>query len=172
MKIEVDANGNESPLITTENDGTSEPFVAWEGDVTEGLYYSLAFTMRDLLRFRFKDIAENKQRLTNVKLAMRDILVGVLIYNLMKLFFTGSFSGKDKDVDGDVRFAYRAVTKAANEFNPIDSIFGALSLEPAFYQTFVTLQNDGMKMMFGDTSLAEMMNSNISSLRDFDLSDV
>ena len=165
-KTEVDSNGNISRYETTDNDGTLEPIVMWEGDIIEGLFYSVAYTFRDLIRFKFKDAFSDKQRLTNLKLAMRDILVGIIIYNLFKMAFTNG-SGKQSDVDNDVLIPYKILTKAMNEFDPISSVLGGLNWDPAFHKTFVSIQKDGVSMLAGNQDLADILTSNISMLNDF-----
>lgn len=164
-KTEIDPNGNISRIETTEDDGTMEPIIAWEGDVIEGLFYSLAKTFLECSRFNFKDAFNDKQRMTNVKLALRDILVGINIYNLFKLMLTGG-SGKTSDVDNDLLIPYKILTKAMVEFDPINSIFGGLSWDPAFHKTLVSIQQDGLKMLTGDSDIADALKSNISLIQD------
>lgn len=168
-KIEEDPNGNISVIFTVDNDGSLEPAMQWEGDYLEGLYYSLVYTIRDLATFKFDDIWKNKYRLHNTKLAMMDILIGIILYNLIKMIFTNG-TGKEKDVDNDILIPYRVITKAFAEFNPITSI-GGMSWEPAFYKTFVNLKNDGIRTLTGDQELSDFINSNVSMLHDFDLNE-
>ena len=51
----------------------------WEGDYVEGLFYSVMYTLRDVFTFKWSDIVGNEQRLGNLKLALHDILVGIIL---------------------------------------------------------------------------------------------
>lgn len=61
----------------------------WKGDYVEGLVYSIGMTLHDLFRLDFNSIKNNKYRLGNIGLALHDILIGVLLYQIFKWLFSG-----------------------------------------------------------------------------------
>ena len=116
--------------FTTENpDGTLEPAVVWEGDYVEGLVYSIGYTLRDIFTGKWSDIVGNKQRLGNLKLALHDILIGLILYNILRLIFSGG-TGKQKDIAPIERTLLRAMQDTGPQ-----AIFG-LSITPSFISTY------------------------------------
>ena len=154
------ATGRIQVELTTENpDGTLEPQYTWQGEYVEGLVYSIGFTLRDIFTMNWTDIVNNKQRLGNLKLALHDILIGIIIYNILKMIFSGG-SGKMSDVQP----AERMLLRAMQDVSP-SAIFG-LSITPSFVSTFESIRNDIPDLLSGDLSQADMIRRRFGSLKD------
>ena len=129
------------------------------------LYYSLAYTFRDIFKLDFKNVFKDKRRNGNCILALNDILMGSLVLYLLDLLFTGGTGNVKKDIPMDARLPYNILSKSVKEFNPLTSIFG-LSWEPSFYKTMLNIQSKGLDVLTGDRSISNYMIGNISALKD------
>lgn len=146
--------------FTTENpDGTLEPAVVWEGDYVEGLVYSIGYTLRDIFTGKWSDIVGNKQRLGNLKLALHDILIGLILYNILRLIFSGG-TGKQKDIAPIERTLLRAMQDTGPQ-----AIFG-LSITPSFISTYEQLKQDIPSLFTEDPDIAGFLSRRFGNIKD------
>jgi hypothetical protein len=146
-RVYEDVNGKLQVEYTTENpNGDLEPVKIWQGDYVEGLVYSVGFTIRDILTGKWSDVVGNKQRLGNLKLALHDILIGVILYNILKLIFTKG-TGKTQYANP----AERMLLRAMQDTSPT-AIFG-LSITPSFISTLENIKNDLPNLLSEDGSV-------------------
>jgi hypothetical protein len=94
--------------VTDSEGGTLEPVYEWVGDYCEGLMYSIMYTLRDVFTFQWKNIASNPYRLANLKLALHDLLIGLLLGKLLLFIFSGG-SMKTNDVHPMARALIRGI---------------------------------------------------------------
>lgn len=164
--VEVDGKlGTQETTDSIDEEGNElTKAMYWEGDMAEGLLQSIAYTFHDLFTADFDSIKNNKQRLANLKLALHDIVMGIIIYNLLKLFFTEG-TGKLSDVDPEIQIPYQVLTRALVEFDPVNSLT-SMSWEPSFYTNLVNIKNDGVKLLTGDREIAEALQRRIVAIKD------
>lgn len=136
-----------------------EPYMIWEGEYVEGLIYSIGYTLRDIFTANWSDLVGNKQRIGNLKLALHDILIGVILYNILKLIFSGG-TGKMSDIHP----AERTILRAMQDTSP-SAIFG-LSIVPSFVTTFESFRNDLPSLFSEDMEIAEFIRRRFGSLKD------
>lgn len=103
--------------ITHEN--TSDPLLKWTGTAYEGLAYSVLYTVQDLFRLNFKDIAKNKARRHRVEFALADGVLIFLLLGLVKAMISSIIdSVGTSGVSGNLaHFASSVNNKVLNEYN-------------------------------------------------------
>jgi hypothetical protein len=133
----------------------------WQGDVIEGLFYSIGYTLHDIFTLNWKEIVNNKQRLANVGLAMHDILLGIILVSILKAIFSNG-SGKLSDIQPTKRVLVRAL----EDVGP--GAFTRVSLTPSFINTLNNLKSDGIKLLFHDSQDAiDTMTKHFGMTKDF-----
>lgn len=146
--------------LTAEEVGKLEPQYMWQGDYVEGLIYSIGGTLYDIIHADWKHLAEDKYQLGNLKLALHDILIGVILFSILKWIFSGG-SGKMADVSP----AERTLLRAMQDVGP--SGLTSLSFEPSFYTTLTNLQQDLPKVLSGDKGFTKFVSQRFSAVKDF-----
>ena len=159
------------PESSPENDGTLEEILEWQGDVIEGLYWSLAYTFRDVIRGHGKDAFSDKQRVQRAKLALHDILRGSLgvWLSIIMFKFLAELLGFDL-TDDEVSISEhalvmgnKAIVKANKEFDPFSNIF-AFNFEPTFTSVFDKSFTSAQKVFFGDGDGFKELQKNVKLL--------
>lgn len=166
-KITELANGELQVTLVEDNEGgTLEPQYVWQGDYIEGIFASIMSTVRDLYHLNFSEIMNNKQRLANLKLGLHDILIGLLLYYILRLIFSG---GTNKM--SDMNPFERTLVRALDDVGP-HGLTG-LSWEPGFYTTLVNLQNDLFAAFDDDKEidLQDWMDKRIGAVKDWSWGD-
>ena len=161
------ANGELQVQLVDDNEGgTLEPQYVWQGDYIEGIFASITSTIRDLYHLNFSEIINNKQRLANLKLAMHDILVGLLLWYILKLIFSGG-TGKMSDMNP----FERTLVRALDDVGP--HALTGLSWEPGFYTNLVNLKNDFLVLLDDDkeADLQDWMEKRVGAIRDWNWGD-
>ena len=158
--IENPETGELTEEYTTENpNGDLEPVMIWEGEYTEGLIYSIGFALRDIATGKWSELVGNPQRVGNLKLALHDILIGLIMYNILRLIFSGG-SGKMKDINPIERTLLRAMQDTGPQ-----SIFG-LSITPSFVSTYEQLKQDLPNLFSEDPDVAYFIQRRFGALKD------
>jgi hypothetical protein len=138
QRYELDADGNkqllwlkdqfdeEGDLIgtieTTENTGVKS--MHFMQGMHEGLFYSLALCTRDIIKGRSNETP--KQRKRRAKLAIHDLMIGLLLAAFVRMLLEDFEEEKDKDVIGQaMQGTTRTLYKATKEFDPFASVFTA-----------------------------------------------
>lgn len=143
--------GPDNQLITvqlvTEDDPDYEEGLEvqyqWQGDYVEGLLYSIGHTLYDIFHADWNDLRNNKTQLANLKLALHDILMGILLYTLLKWIFSEG-SNKMQDVHPTGRVLLRAMQDVGPQS------IGQLDFEPGFYTTLQNFKTDFAKLLTTD----------------------
>ena len=160
VKYSEDANGKIVTEYTTENpNGDLEPLTQWEGEYVEGLIYSLGYTLRDIFTLKWSNIVGNPQRIGNLKLALHDILVGLILYNILRLIFSGG-TGKTKDMEPIERTLVRAMQDTGPQ-----GMWG-LSIVPSFVSTFENLKTDIPNLFTEDPDVAGFLSRRFGAVKD------
>jgi len=146
--------------LRPEEVGKLEPCLGWQGDYSEGLVYSIMGAFYDVFHADFKHLMNDKNQLANLKLALHDILIGILLYNLFKFIFSGG-TNKMQDIHPTGRILLRAM----NDVSP--SSITSISWEPGFYTTLVNTKNDAFKLLTSDHDILKMANKRIGAIKDF-----
>lgn len=147
--------------LTPEEKGKLEPVMEWQGDYVEGLIYSIGGTLYDLFHLNWKGLAENKYRMANVKLAMHDLLLGVILFAILKFIFSKG-TNKMKDIAPTQRILVRAMQDVGPQG------LHNLSFEPSFVQTWTNVKNDISSLLFADDpDVLEKVSKRFGAARDF-----
>jgi hypothetical protein len=146
--------------VTDNEGGTLEPVYEWVGEYCEGLMYSLLYTIRDVLTFNWKHIVENKSRLANLKLALHDLLIGLVLYKILLFIFSG---GTNKLNDASP--LARTLIRATQDVGP--SALLALSFTPSFVSTAERLKATIPDLLTGDLEVSRAMRNTLGMVRDF-----
>ena len=133
----------------------------WKGDYVEGLVYSIGMTLHDLFRLDFNSIKNNKYRLGNIGLALHDILIGVLLYQIFKWLFSGGTKKMQ-----DIPPLQRTLVRAMQDVSP--AAIAGMSWEPGFYSTVVNLRDIAVKLFTDDDpDVQQLLTRNIGAIRDW-----
>ena len=128
--------------------------------------YSILGTLHDLFHFRFKDAFSNKVRRANLLLGLHDILVGVLLFNLLKLLFSGG-TGKTSNINPAVRPLLRAMQDVGPQS------IASIQLVPGWVTTLGHLGQDIFNLLLpGDSGEIKAMKTNVAALTDFIWEDI
>lgn len=158
--VENPETGELTVELTTENpNGDLEPEWVWEGDYVEGLVYSIGFAIHDIFTGKWSELINNPQRIGNLKLALHDILIGVILYNILRLIFSGG-TGKNKDMNPIERTLIRAMQDTSPQ-----AIVG-LSIVPSFVQTFENVKQDLPSLFSEDPDVAGFISRRFGAVRD------
>ena len=137
------------------------------GSMFEGLMYSLGLTMRDLVTGNINDTPV--ERVRRAKLAIHDILLGMLLIALVRIMFEqfkeeGGNKESRKKANQAIDMTEKALTKALNEFNPFDSVFNAFSWEPAFVGLLSNVKKDFGDLFSGNSDVSTFFRSNFKAM--------
>lgn len=146
---------------TEEEKRTLDYAYQWQGDYVEGLAYSIMMTLHDLFHLNWKEIKNNKYRRANLALALHDILIGIILFEIFKWLF----SGGSKKMQ-DVKPVQRVVLRAMQDVSPL--AITSLSWEPGFYTTAVGLRDDALKVFSGnDVDVEKMLKRRVGAIKDW-----
>ena len=158
--VEDPVTGEITTEFTTENpDGTLEPAKVWKGEYVEGLWFSIMYTLRDFFTGHWSEMVGNKQRIGQFKLAMHDILIGIILYNIIRLIFSGG-SGKMKDMNA----IEKTLVRSMQDVGP-QAIWG-LSITPSFVQMCENLKTDLPSLLSEDPDVAGFIQKRIGAVKD------
>jgi hypothetical protein len=118
------------------------------------------YTLRDVFTFKWKDIASNPYRLANLKLALHDLLIGLLLGKLLLFIFSrGSMK------NNDVHPMARAIIRGIQDVGP-QALLG-LSITPAFVTTAERLKDTIPDLISGDLETQRAFKNMFGAVRDF-----
>jgi len=95
--------------------------------------YSIGYALHDIFTGKWSELVNNPQRIGNLKLALHDILIGLILFNILKIIFT--------DGTNNIKVANpaeRTLLRAMQDTGP-QAIFG-LSITPSFVSTYENLK--------------------------------
>lgn len=184
LKIDYDENGE--PVGTQEvlenPDGTLEQVTNWIGHPSEGLFYALAHTTRDLVHLRFKDAFADKNRNKKSALALHDILAS-MFYAFIGAALTAQLrsatgartpeqikasKSKQTFVEMIINNADTAANKAFREFGP-QNLYGNFSWTPAFASKVTGLTTGAYDVFFQDASFKNYAKKHLKLLENFNI---
>lgn len=146
---------------TEEEKNTLDYAYQWQGDYVEGLAYSIMMTLHDLFHLNWKEIKNNKYRRANVALALHDILIGIILFEIFKWLFSGGTKKMQ-----DIKPVQRVVLRAMQDVSP--AAITSLSWEPGFYSTVMNLRDDAIKIFSdGDVDIEKMLTRRIGAIKDW-----
>ena len=151
--------------MTDEERGYLEPQQVWQGDYVEGLLYSVLYTINDICTLHWKDIVNNPYRVANLKLAMHDLLIGYILFYLLKLIF----GGEDKSLQA-MNPVIRQIARGAQDVGP-QGIF-SLNWEPSFWTQVVNMKKDFTKLLAGNKTVGDLLISRVGFARDWSVDDM
>jgi hypothetical protein len=147
--------------LTEEEKNTLDYAYTWEGDYVEGLVYSIGMTLHDLFRLDFNSIMHNKYRLGNVALALHDLLIGMLIFAILKWLFSGGTKKMS-----DIKPLQRVLVRAMGDVSP--TAITSMNWEPGFYSTVVGLRDDALSLFSDDDpDIARILTRRVGAIRDW-----
>lgn len=140
QKFEVDKDGNKKLIWLKELydekgnlTGTEETFentgrqaIHYVNGTFEGLFYSLAKTMRDVATGNLDKAPEEQKR--RAMLAVHDLAMGLLLAAFVRILLEDFKEEKDKPyITQAMEGTTSAFYKATKEFDPFNSVFAAFS---------------------------------------------
>lgn len=147
--------------LTEEEKNTLDYACTWEGDYVEGLVYSIQMTLHDLFRLDFNSIMHNKYRLGNVALALHDLLIGMLLFAILKWLFSGGTKKMS-----DIKPLQRVLVRAMGDVSP--AAITSMNWEPGFYSTVVGLRDDALSLFSDDDpDIARILTRRVGAIRDW-----
>lgn len=147
--------------LTEEERGKVLPIMEWQGDYVEGLVYSIGSLIHDVCCMDWKAVSSNKYRLANVKLAMHDLALGLLLFYILKLIFSEGTEKMQR-----VEPTKRILLRALNDLSP--AAITQLSFTPSFIQTQVNMKNDIIKLLSdGDAEMIDTLTRHFGATKDF-----
>lgn len=154
-------NGSEETL-----ENTGRKAMHFQGSMSEGLMYSLGLTLRDIKNGKLGDTPQ--ERKNRAKLAIHDLIVGMMLAALIRILFE-EFKDNKGNISDDyagqvVGITEKAFYKALKEFDPIDSVFGAFQWEPTFVSMLANVQRDFGKLFEGDSNAETFFRNNFKML--------
>ena len=117
------------------------------------------YTLRDFFTGHWSEMVGNKQRIGQFKLAMHDILIGIILYNIIRLIFSGG-SGKMKDMNA----IEKTLVRSMQDVGP-QAIWG-LSITPSFVQMCENLKTDLPSLLSEDPDVAGFIQKRIGAVKD------
>lgn len=148
---------------------TDEKVITWNGTPQEGLFYSVAYTMQDILRGDWDSLKNNKLRRNRTLFALGDGLFIWLMFMMMRAIWQniseeqdrGSFSGEL------VNFMQNVNEKVYNEYDLLKNTFFAIQTEPLFLGWGLRAAKSMQNVLTGDLSLQRALTQNIGALEMF-----
>jgi hypothetical protein len=163
-KEEDDGNGDIIISEVPESElSASDPRVqatGWNGDMTEGIFYSLSASIHDLINGKLD--TSDPQQLKRAKLAIHDILASFIFIWLGSLMMNDKKAWKDKS-EGEKNLAKLGM-KSMGELNVFASLFGSLSATPSFVKILGETTADVQKFMSGDLAVGKLLKDNVRML--------
>jgi hypothetical protein len=104
------------------------------------------YTLKDVFTFNWSNIASNPHRLANLKLALHDLLIGMLLYRILLYIFTGG-SNKLNDAHPLARVMIRGIQDVGPQ-----ALVG-LTITPAFVTTAERLKDTIVDFASGDLEI-------------------
>lgn len=138
--------------ITTED--TSDPVLEWQGTVQEGLYYSMLYTLRDVIKGDWSEIKNNEGRNRRAIYGLAEGFLMIAFFKFIWMLLTGWIEENGTDgIDGEtIAFMESVNRKVLNEANVLDNTFGALRSQPAFWTYTTRVSQDMYDVMTGTNS--------------------
>ena len=133
----------------------------WQGDYIEGLAYSVMATLHDLFHLDFKSIKDNKYRRANLALALHDILIGWLLFEIFKWLLSGGTKKMQ-----DIKPLQRALLRGMQDVSP--GALTSMNWEPGFWTTLINLR-DGALTAFSndDKDIMDYLMKHMGAIKDF-----
>lgn len=163
-KEEFDENGlptiSEIPESELKVDDIRVPAMGWIGAPSEGIMYSLAYTMHDIINGKLDKTAT--WRVNQAKLALNDLLMSFIFLWLGSILFL------DKKAFKEMTLAEQNVMKVGfksiNELNIFVSLFGQVQATPAFLKILGGVKDDVLTFLSGDLEISKLIKNNIRML--------
>lgn len=150
--------------MTADEKGKLEIQWQWQGDYVEGIIYSIMHTFYDIFHADWKDLRNNKTQIANLKLALHDILLGLILYKLLMFIFSDG-SNKMKDV----KPLNRTILRAMQDMSPTQ--IASLQWEPGFVNTLENFKMDIPKLFSSDVEIQDLFAKRIGSVKDLQFSE-
>ena len=136
------------------------PAKGWNGEIFEGLMYSLALTARDVAKGNLEKT--DKLRVQRAKLALNDLAAALAMLLVGWIFLS------DKKAIKEMGYAEKTMLlvgmKSMSDLNMIASVFGSLQATPAFIEIAGSTWGDFKQVMTGDLEVMKMLRQNIRML--------
>lgn len=163
LKNEVDEDGLPITVETTEDTGV--PAITWIGSKSEGLLYSLGYLLRDLRDLKLDET--DPERMHRAMLALHDLLLGLFLMWIASLMMYDTLTPtkKDKAIYSQAQqYGQSIMMKSLNEFDPINSIFGAIKWTPAFVSILGKSVDSFKSTLTGETELTKFFRDSFKML--------
>ena len=144
---------------TTEN--TGDPLYDWEGSPQEGLYYSVVFTIQEILNINKDENlseADRRARIARAKFAMADSILMLIFFGMLTAFIRGwiAENGTSGLEGNTMRLAEEVSKRVLSESNVYENTFGALRTEPAFWSYSTRIAQSVNDVMFNDGNIKNL----------------
>lgn len=134
-----------------------KPAMGWNGDLSEGIMYSLAKTFHDLKNGELDKA--NPQRIKQAKMALHDLLASFIFMWLGSLLMGDKKEFKEKSYPE--QYLARVGLKSMNELNVITSLLGSVKVTPAFVEILGGAVTDAQRVFTGDMAFTKAIRDNV-----------
>ena len=144
---------------------TDEKMISWNGTPQEGLFYSVAYTMQDLVRGNWDEVNSNKLRKNRTLFALGDAVFIFILLGIMREIFGNLVKENGRDsVSGELLYFMDTVnTKVLNEYNVWDNTLGAINTEPLALSWGVRTAENIKDVIEGDKAFSRALGQSVGA---------
>lgn len=148
---------------------TDEKLITWNGTPQEGLFYSVAYTIQDIVRGNWDEVKNNKLRRNRTLFALGDAVFVFILLGIIKAIFENlkQENGRDSLSGEALHFMDTVNNKVLNEYNVWDNTFGAINTEPLFLSWGQRVGQNIQSAFNGNKTLKEILAYNIGMFEAF-----
>jgi hypothetical protein len=142
---------------------TDEKLITWNGTPQEGLFYSVAYTIQDIVRGNWDEVKNNKLRRNRTLFALGDAVFVFILLGIIKAIFENlkQENGRDSLSGEALHFMDTVNNKVLNEYNVWENTFGAINTEPLFLSWGQRVGQNIQSAFNGNKTLKEILAYNI-----------
>lgn len=144
---------------------TDEKMISWTGTPQEGLFYSVAYTLQDLVRGNWDEVKSNKLRKNRTLFALGDAVFILILLGIMREIFRNLMKDNGRDsVSGELLYFMDTVnTKVLNEYDVWDNTLGAINTEPLALSWGVRTAGNIKDVLEGDKALSRALGQSVGA---------
>lgn len=145
---------------------TDEKILTWNGTPQEGLFYSVAYTLQDIVRGNWDELKNNKLRRNRTMFALGDAVFIFILLGIIKAIFDNLVAENGRDsFSGEALYFMDTVNdKVLNEYDVWNNTLGAINTEPLFLSWGVRVSQNIQSVFEGNESLKRALGQSIGAL--------
>lgn len=143
---------------------TDEKSIVWEGTYQEGVFYSLMYSIQDLVKGDFDSLKSNKLRRARAAFALGDSL-GIMILLMIMSAIWKHIKGDERTISNELAYFMDTVNdKMLNEANVWRNTFGALNTDVTAQLYAQRIGENLTSIIKGDKTLKKALSQSIGAL--------